>query len=72
MSDIAKFRTMLAESGIETTLEEAEDLFKNAKKFIKVARKMTLKEIWGILDVEDLGEEEKKDMVRLYQQAKEI
>lgn len=60
-----KFRTLLAENGIEMTPEEAKDAYKATRKFIKVAKELSLKEIWAV-------EKYSKEYATLYLKAKEV
>lgn len=60
-----KFRELLAENGIEMTPEEAKDAYLATKKFIKVAKELSLKDIWEV-------ERHNKDYASLYMKAKEI
>jgi hypothetical protein len=64
-SRIDKFREMLAESGVEMTPEEAKEAYRATRKFIKVAKGLSLKEIWQVA-------EHNEDYARLYMKAKEI
>lgn len=59
------FRNFLAERGTEMTPDEAKEVYKSLKSLIKVARGLSLKEIW------EIGEHN-KDYAELYMKAKEI
>lgn len=60
-----KFRELLAEKGIEMTPEEARCAYKATMKFIKVAKELSLKDIWEV-------EKHNKDYATLYMKAKEL
>ena len=62
---LEKFRELLAENGIEMTPEEASEAYRATKKFIKVAKELSMKEIWEV-------ERHNKDYAKLYMKAKEI
>jgi hypothetical protein len=62
---LEKFRDLLAENGIEMTPEEAKDAYVATKKFIRVAKGLSLKDIWAVA-------EQNEDYARLYMKAKEI
>lgn len=62
---IDKFRELLAENGIEMTPEEAREAYKTTKRFIKVAKGLSLKDIWAV-------GEHNEDYATLYMKAKEI
>jgi hypothetical protein len=62
---VEKFRRLLAENGVEMTPEEAGDAYKATRKFIKVAKGLSLKDIWEVA-------EHNEDYARLYMKAKEI
>lgn len=62
---LEKFRDLLAENGIEMTPEEARDAYRAVKKFIKVAKDLSLKDIWEV-------ERHNKDYAALYMKAKEL
>lgn len=66
------FRNLLAEKGIETTPEQAEELYKSAKKVMRLAKKMSTEDLWAMLEADGFSEKEKSDFVMLYQHAKEI
>ncbi len=63
---------MLAERGIEVTPEQAEELYKSAKKVMRAAKRMSTEDLWAMLDTEGFSEQEKSDLVMLYQHAKEL
>jgi hypothetical protein len=74
MNRLKKFRMILAEQGIEMTLQEAKNAYKHLKSFIKKSRNMSIKDIWMLeeTEVEGFSSEEKNNMIRLYQMAKEF
>ena len=72
MNKIAKFRNVLAEKGIEMTLEQATKVYKMSNDLIKRSKKMSMKDLWAIQDVEGVSQEEKDQIIKLYQHAKEL
>lgn len=71
---IALFRNKLAETGMEVTMEEAAKLYAMAGDIVSKAKKMSVEDMWNILDVdaEGLSSEDKEQIVELYRSAKEI
>ncbi|NDD55494.1 hypothetical protein EBZ39_16795 [bacterium] len=69
---IVHFRRMLAEIGIEMTLEQAKKAYEMSKDMIKRARKMSMEDIWNLEKVEGFSEEEKRQLAMLYMHAKEV
>jgi hypothetical protein len=69
---IFEFRRMMAEQGVELTIDQAKKAYNMAGKFMKSAKKVSVAEIWSIQSVEGLTQKEKDDIVRLYQFAKEL
>jgi hypothetical protein len=63
---------MLAEQGVEMTMEQAKKAYKMAGKFMKSAKKVSVADIWSIQSAEGLSQKEKDDIIRLYQFAKEL
>lgn len=72
MNKIAKFRNVLAEKGIEMTLEQATKVYKMSNDLIRRSKKMSMKDLWAIQDVEGVSQEEKDQIIKLYQHAKEL
>jgi hypothetical protein len=72
VNKIAKFRNVLAEKGIEMTLEQATKVYKMSNDLIKRSKKMSMKDLWAIQDVEGVSQEEKDQIIKLYQHAKEL
>lgn len=74
MNKMAQFRNMLAEGGIEMTLEQATNAYYMAKKIVKSSKKMSVKDLWNMLETEadGMSQEEKEQIVELYQTAKEL
>ena len=74
MNDISKFREILAENGIEMTPEQAILTYKMAKDLVKRSKKMSMKDLWAMQDceAEGISKEERDQIIKLYQQAKEI
>lgn len=60
-----EFRNFLAESGVEMTPEQSAKAYGALKKFVRRAKKMSLKDIWAV-------EEHNKEYAALYLKAKEI
>ncbi|NBP03976.1 MAG: hypothetical protein EBU90_28560 [Proteobacteria bacterium] len=69
---IIHFRRMLAEIGIEMTIEQAKKAYEMSKGMIKRARKMSMEDIWNLEKVEGFSEEEKRQLAMLYMHAKEV
>lgn len=69
---IVQFRRVLAEMGIEMTLEQAKGVYKKSKDMIRRAQKMSMEDIWSLNEVEGFSEEEKSQLAMLYMHAKEI
>lgn len=63
---------MLAEMGIEMTLEQAGKAYDMSRDMIKRARKMSMKDIWNLESVEGFSDEEKRQLAMLYMHAKEV
>lgn len=70
--NVVQFRRMLAEIGIEMTIEQAKRAYEMSKDMIKRARKMSMKDIWSLENVEGFSEEEKHQLAMLYMHAKEV
>ena len=69
---IAHFRRVLAEMGIEMTLDQARSAYEMSSDMIKRARKMSMKDIWNLEKVEGFSDEEKRQLAMLYMHAKEV
>jgi hypothetical protein len=71
---IALFRNMLAEGGMEMTMDEAAKVYLMADDIVSRAKKMSVEDMWDILDLEAEGmsHEDKEQIVELYRTAKEI
>jgi len=69
---IVHFRRMLAEMGIEMTLEQAGKAYEMSRDMINRARKMSMKDIWNLEEVEGFSDEEKRQLAMLYMHAKEV
>jgi hypothetical protein len=69
---VVHFRRMLAEMGIEMTLEQAGKAYEMSKDMINRARKMSMKDIWNLESVEGFSDEEKRQLAMLYMHAKEV
>jgi hypothetical protein len=63
---------MLAEMGIEMTLEQAGKAYEMSRDMINRARKMSMKDIWNLEEVEGFSDEEKRQLAMLYMHAKEV
>lgn len=74
MNKIQIFRKLLAEQGIEMTIEEAEKAFENANKFIKRSKKISIMDLWQMqkTQVENISDEERDQLINLYKKAKEL
>lgn len=69
---IVQFRRMLAEMGIEKTMEQAKLAYKMSRDMVKRSKKMSMSDIWSIKEIEGFSEEEKDQIMALYMHAKEI
>ena len=69
---VVHFRRMLAEMGIEMTLEQAGKAYEMSRDMIKRARKMSMEDIWNLESVEGFSDEEKRQLAMLYMHAKEV
>lgn len=74
MNKIQIFRKILAEQGIEMTIQEAQQAFKNANKFIKRSKKISTMDLWQMqkTEIENISEEEREQLINLYKKAKEL
>lgn len=74
MNKVQKFRTLLAEQGIEMTIEESQQAFKNANRFIKRSKKISIMDLWKMqkTKIDEISEEEKNQLINLYKKAKEL
>lgn len=65
---------LLAEKGIEMTMEEASNAYSMAEDIINRSKKMSTKDIWDLLDVDIKGmsSEEKEQIANLYQSARDL
>lgn len=62
---VNKFRSLMAERGVEMTPEEALDAYKALRQFMKVAKDLSMKDIWQVA-------EHNEEYAKLYMKAKEI
>jgi hypothetical protein len=69
---VIQFRGMLAEMGIEMTLEQAKKAYEMSRDMIKRSKKMSMEDIWNLKKVEGFSEEEKNELAMLYMHAKDI
>jgi len=72
VNKIAKFRNVLAEKGIEMTLEQAAKTYKMSNDLVRRSKKMSMKDLWSIQDMEGVSQEDKDQIIKLYQHAKEL
>lgn len=72
ISKIVHFRRILAEMGIEMTIEQAEKAYEMSKDMIKRSKKMSMEDIWNLQKTEGFSDEEKSELVMLYMHAKEV
>lgn len=65
---------MLAERGMEMTMEEAANIYMMASDIVSKAKKMSTEDMWKIMDLnaDGISYEEKEQIVDLYRSAKEI
>lgn len=70
----SEFRQILAEQGIEMTLEDAEDAYVMVTEIRKTARKLSTLDLWDMEENESLGlsREERESLTGLYRVAKEL
>lgn len=73
-NNIPAFRNILAENGIEVTLEEAEQIYGMARDILKKSKKMSMDDIWSIIDmeVEGMSQIEKEQVAEIYRTAREL
>ena len=71
-NNLAKFRNVLAEQGIEMTMEQAAETHRLAKDLLEMSNQMSMEDIWALQDVEGMPQEEKDQIIKLYQQVKEL
>lgn len=62
---IEEFRNVMAERGVEMTPNEAKEAYRALKKFIKVAKGLTVSDIWEL-------EEYNKGFAELYMLARDV
>lgn len=74
MDSNKKFRTLLAEQGIEMTPFEAEKVYKMAVKLKKQAKRLSTEDLWEMEEDESSGipREERIQIADLYRLAREI
>ena len=74
MNKISQFRMIMAEQGIEMTIDQAKKTYTMAKSIVKNSKKMSTIDLWEVADTDVPGfsKEEREDLVRLYQAAKEL
>jgi hypothetical protein len=72
VNKIAKFRNVLAEKGIEMTLEQATKVYKMSNDLVRRSKKMSMKDLWAIQEMDGVSQEEKDQIIKLYQHAKEL
>lgn len=72
--NLEKFRNLMAENGHEFTPEQAGEVYKNAKKIIRIAKRISQVDIWNLIDekFDGFDEKEKNQIVDLYRKTKEI
>ena len=70
----SEFRKVLAEQGIEMTLDQAEDAYVMAMEIRKTAHRLSTLDLWEMEEDESLGmsREERGVLVDLYRVAKEL
>lgn len=74
MNRANRFRSVLAEQGIEMTPDQAREAYRMARKLRKVARRLSMEDFWVMEEDETLGmpREERLQMIELYRVAQEI
>lgn len=71
MNKIQKFRELLAEQGVEMTIEQANEAFKNARNLIKKSKKISMMDLLKISS-DEISDSEKDQIINLYIKAKEL
>jgi len=71
MNKIQYFRKALAEQGVEMTIQQAQEAFKNAQILIKKAKKISMIDMLR-LKTNKISDEEKNQIINLYIKAKEL
>lgn len=72
--NLTKFRNLMSENGYEFTPDQASEIYKDAKKIIKKAKKLSQVDFWNLKDqkFEGITEKEKNEIIEIYKRAKEI
>lgn len=74
MNKANRFRSVLAEQGIEMTPEQAKEAYRMARGLRRTARRLSMEDFWAMEEDETLGmpREERIQMIELYRAAQEI
>ena len=69
-----KFRSALADMGIEMTPEQADVIYKMASRIRKLAKRLSTSDLWDLEENEslDMSKEERKQIADLYRAAKDL
>lgn len=69
-----RFRSALADMGIEMTPEQADAIYGMASRIRKLAKKLSTSDLWDLEENEslDMSKEERKQIADLYRAAKEL
>lgn len=72
--EVLAFRMILAEEGTEMTPEDAEKAFLASKSIMKTSKRMSMIDLWNLEDcvLEGMDDKQKKELVNLYKNAKEL
>lgn len=72
MSNVEQFRQLMAEQGKELTPEEAERIYKMARRIIKFGRSMSQMDLYQLEKTSGYTTEQKKEIIELYQYVREL
>lgn len=72
--EVLAFRMILAEEGTEMTPEDAKKAFLASKSIMKTSKRMSMIDLWNLEDcvLEGMDDKQKKELVNLYKNAKEL
>lgn len=73
MNKIKKFRNIMAEKGVEYTIEEASYYYEKSKDLIKRAKDMSQVDLWNMKNtkVKNISKEDLIKIINLYQYLRE-
>lgn len=72
--EVLAFRMILAEEGTEMTPEDAKKAYMASKSIMKTSKRMSMIDLWNLEDcaLEGMDDKQKKELVDLYKNAKEL